>query len=107
MNGAKHLGALAFSLVLMGALAGCAVYRKCGFEGCPGDAQITAAVRAMLQQYPALGPPNLLWVQTLNQVVYLTGQVNTELERQIAESAARAAPGAARVVNTIAVSNVR
>jgi len=46
-------------------------------------------------------------MQTLDKVVYLSGQVNTDLERQIAESAAHEAPDVARVVNTIAVSNVR
>jgi len=107
MSRPKYLYALAFSLVLTGAVPGCAVYRKCGLQGCPGDAQITAEVRTVLDQYPALGPPNLLWVQTLDQVVYLTGQVNTELERQIADSLARQTPGVVRVVNTIAVSNVR
>jgi osmotically-inducible protein OsmY len=39
-------------------------------------------------------------------VVYLYGQVDTDLERQLAESVAREAAGGARVVDSIAVSNV-
>lgn len=95
-----------FALVLTAALFGCAVYRKCGFRGCPGDADLTAEVRAQLDQYPALEAPNTVRVQTLDRVVYLYGQVDTDLERQLAESVAREAAGGARVVDSIAVSNV-
>ena len=55
------------------------MYEKCGFTGCPGDAQITADVEALIQSIPgAASRPNLVYVQTLDHVVYLTGQVNTE-----------------------------
>jgi osmotically-inducible protein OsmY len=91
-------------LVLTGVLPGCTVYRKCGFGGCPGDAAITGEVRALFDQHPALEPPNLLQVQTLNHVVYLYGLVDTELERQMAESVALEAKGVARVVNSIGLS---
>ena len=94
-------------VILTAGLSGCAAYQayhKCGFHGCPGDATITAEVRALLNQHPALGPPNQVYVQTLDRVVYLTGQVATDLQRAIADSAAREAPGARAVVNTIAVS---
>jgi osmotically-inducible protein OsmY len=97
---------LVFALVLTAALSGCAVYNKCGFRGCPGDARLTAEVRAQLDQYPALEAPNTVRVQTLDRVVYLYGQVDTDLERQLAESVAREAAGGARVVNSIAISNV-
>jgi len=92
---------LAVSVLFICATSGCAVYRKCGFTGCPGDAQITAAVQARLREHPAVEPPNLIRVQTLDQVVYLYGVVDTELERYIAESAARETPGVARVVDSI------
>jgi osmotically-inducible protein OsmY len=97
---------LAIALVLTGALAGCAAYSKCGFRGCPGDANITAEVRTRLDQYPALQAPNSVRARTLNRVVYLYGQVDTDLERQLAESVAVEAAGGARVVDSIAVSNV-
>lgn len=84
-----------------GTLPACAVYTKCGFRGCSGDANITANVQAQFRQHPALEPPNLLHVQTLDRVVYLTGQVDTELERSLAESLARNVAGVKRVVNSI------
>lgn len=77
------------------------MYRKCGFAGCPGDADITANVRAVFNQYPVLEPPNLVYVQTLDRVVYLTGQVNTDPERVLAKSVALQVPGVRRVVNSI------
>ena len=82
---------------------GCAAYRKCGLEGCPGDTQITSEVRALLSEHPDLGPPNLIRVQTLDRIVYLTGEVNTDLTRQTAEALVRQAPGVRRVVNSISI----
>ena len=73
------------SLVCLTLGSGCAVYRKCGLEGCPGDARITAEV------------------QTLEKVVYLTGVVSTDLQREAAEAVALRAPGVKRVVNSIAL----
>ena len=93
-----------YALVLTAALAGCAAYKKCGFGGCPGDAKITAEVQALFDEHPALEPPNLLHVQTLDRVVYLTGLVDTDLERQMAESVALQAAGVAKVVNSIGIS---
>jgi osmotically-inducible protein OsmY len=96
--------AWALILGLTGALPGCAAYTQCGFDGCPGDAPITAQVRALFRQHPALEPPNLLEVHTLNHVVYLNGMVDTDLERQMAESVANQAKGVTRVVNSIGLS---
>ena len=99
---AKSFRALTIAVLVSCAAPACAVYRKCGL-GCPGDAQITAAVEARLHEHPAVEPPNLIRVQTLDRVVYLYGVVDTELERYIAESAARETPGVARVVNSISI----
>jgi len=102
--------ALACAALLIGALGGCSTYsayRKCGFGGCPGDAAISAEVRGLFKQHPALEPPNLLYVQTVDHVVYLSGVLNTDLERQTAESVALEAPGVARIVDSIGVSNER
>jgi osmotically-inducible protein OsmY len=107
MRGRIQLRAFACAILLIGALSGCATYRKCGFRGCPGDAEVTAEVRALFDQHPALEPPNILHVQTLNHVVYLTGLVDTDLERQVAESVAREAPGVTKVVNSIGISGNR
>jgi osmotically-inducible protein OsmY len=92
------------TLTLVGALQGCAAYRKCGLGGCPGDARITAEVTQLFQQYPELEPPNLIYVQTLDRVVYLTGQVNTDPERALAKSVALRAAGVRQVVNSINLS---
>jgi osmotically-inducible protein OsmY len=99
--------ALAWVPLLSGALSGCALYHtyeKCGLHGCPGDAQISAQVRSQLRQRPDLEPDSIA-VQTLDHVVYLHGLVNSGLEIDTAESAARAVPGVTRVVSSIAVSN--
>src|SRR6202043_1487788 len=107
MRRCKPLCVLAFVVILTGTLPGCAsysAYRKCGARGCPGDAGITAAVRSLLNQHPALGPPDQVYVQTLDGVVYLTGQVATDVQRDTAESAAHEATGVERVINTIALT---
>jgi osmotically-inducible protein OsmY len=103
MRRCKPLYVLAFVIVLTGTLPGCAAYsayRKCGSRGCPGDAKITAEVRSLLNQHPA----NQVYVQTLDGVVYLTGQVATDVQRDTAESAAHEATGVERVINTIALT---
>jgi osmotically-inducible protein OsmY len=100
----KRPGVLAFTILLSGVLPGCAAYsayNKCGFSGCPGDAQISAAVRASLDQDAAMRAPNLIYVQTLDGVVYLSGEVATDLQRETAASAALGVPGVRRVVDTI------
>jgi osmotically-inducible protein OsmY len=96
--------------LLAGVLTGCAmsaVYAKCGFRGCPGDAATSAEVRALFERHPVLEAPNLLSVRTLDHVVYLGGIVDTDFERQIAASVASEAPGVARVVNSIGLANGR
>ncbi len=97
------------ALALLGVLAalnGCAgydAYRKCGWHGCAGDVQITSAVQLLLQAHPALGPPNQLYVQTSDRVVFLSGQVATDYQRAEAEALARTAPGVRRVINSVAL----
>src|ERR1700722_2544645 len=87
------------ALILMG-LTGCATYEKCGLEGCPGDAKITANVQAAFDHHPDLGPPNSINVETLNHVVYLSGVVSEGNMSETAESAAHEIKGVTRVVNT-------
>jgi osmotically-inducible protein OsmY len=102
-----RLPGAALAIAWLTCLPGCAVYEtyeKCGFAGCPDDQRITRDVRALFTQHPALEPPNLIEVHTLNHVVYLNGLVDTDLERQIAESVAAGAAGVARVVNSIGLS---
>lgn len=87
-------------------LAGCTVYqdlRDCGWRGCPGDAQVTTEVQGLINQHTELLPPNHVYVQTVKRVVYLSGQVATDLQRQDAQSIAAHAKGVHRVVNNIAL----
>ena len=95
--------ALVLALAVLPGCAGYEAYRKCGWHGCEGDAQITSAVQSLLNEHPALGPPNQLYVQTSDRVVFLTGQVATEYQREEAESVARAAPDVRQVVNTVSL----
>lgn len=95
------------AFISVATLPGCGVLNKCGLKGCAGDAQITVAARDLLSQHPALQPPNLIDVQTLDHVVYLHGLVNTELERQMAETVVRQAKDVRSVVNVIGISGNR
>lgn len=88
-------------------LNGCTTYqayRKCGLHGCPGDAPLAADVRSAIAEHPSLGPPNQVYVTSINGVVYLSGEVATELQRSIAECAATQAQGVRRVVDTISIT---
>jgi osmotically-inducible protein OsmY len=87
--------------VVAGLLSGCAAYAKCGVNGCEGDQELTAAVEKVIGLYPALQAPNSVRVQTIDHVVYLYGQVNTEGERSTAQEAALSVSGVKRVVNSI------
>jgi osmotically-inducible protein OsmY len=98
---------LTIGIVALSALVGCATFRKCGFDECPGDADITTAVEARLSQHPVLEAPNLLRVQTHDHIVYLYGLVDTALEREMAESVALDTPGVTKVVNSIGISGNR
>jgi osmotically-inducible protein OsmY len=98
---------LVLILLLAGALplAGCvSSSSQCTSEQCRNDAKITAAVQAKLKEYRELGSPNTVYVQTRDGVVYLTGQVATDLQKQTAENVAGQVPGVARVVNSIALT---
>ena len=105
MKALKLSGALALAAALACALPACAPFEKCGFAGCPGDAQISAAVRALFDRHPELGPPGLLSVKTLDGVVYLDGVVDTDLVRQEAQAIALQAHGVRKVVNSLGVTN--
>ncbi|MGA2778845.1 MAG: BON domain-containing protein [Steroidobacteraceae bacterium] len=90
-------------------LSGCAAYhtyQKCGLQGCPGDAAITAEVRSRLYHSSFL-EPSAIRVQTLDHVVFLDGVVASGLEIGAAESITLQVPGVARVVNSIVVSTAR
>ncbi len=94
---------LALGAVLAGLLSGCTLFEthaKCGFHGCPGDAQITAQILSQFRERSEL-EPNAIRVQTLDHIVYLSGLVSSSLEIATAESIARQVPGVKEVVNSV------
>ncbi len=101
----SHPLLLLSTLLLAVPLAGCvSSATQCTSAECQADANITAGVQQQLQEHRELGPPNLIYVQTRRGVVYLTGQVATDLQRETAESIAGRVPGVVNVVNSIALS---
>lgn len=103
----RRIRASMFTLVLAGALSGCAAYHgyeKCGDGGCPGDAKITAEVKQALARHPDLEGTDTVYVETVNRVVYLTGIVDSGLQREAAESLAHKASGVTAVVDNISIS---
>jgi osmotically-inducible protein OsmY len=106
MDKRTRRGILILTLALVTAVPGCdalRTVRQCGYQGCPEDRRITAEIESLLAGHTALQPPNMVYVQTLNGVVYLSGQVRTPLQRTEAEDVARQAAGVTRVVNTISL----
>ena len=97
----NRLCAWTIATVLLVAIPGCAMYGKCGNHECPEDAQTSAEVRKLFAQYPNLQSPNILYVQTRDHVVTLTGMVNTDYDRRLAESVALQASGVTRVNNLL------
>ena len=93
------------ALILAGAIGGCAGNRACPGSGCTADDDTTAAVDAALVSNADLGPPNQIQVVTYHHVVYLSGVVESEYQKEVAESVAVQTGGDAEVVSSIAPSN--
>jgi len=101
----RNASPLLLVVMLVGApvFHGCAS-TPCTSESCKDDAKITADIKAQLKEHRELGPPNTVYVQTRDGVVYLTEQVATDLQRATAESVAEKVPGVVQVVNSIALT---
>ncbi|HTV98340.1 MAG TPA: BON domain-containing protein [Steroidobacteraceae bacterium] len=93
------------TFILVAAMSGCATQVACTGSGCTPDEETTAAVNAALSSHADLGPPNHIQVSTSNHVVYLTGLVDSRLQRSMAASVAAKTDGVARVINAIDTSN--
>jgi osmotically-inducible protein OsmY len=104
MSRFKIFSSAVIGAVLIGSSTGCAVFGGRGLSGSPGDDEISARARAQLSLYPSLRSSNLLRVRTYGRVVYLTGQVDTDEQRDLAESVTSQVAGVARVVDTISLS---
>jgi osmotically-inducible protein OsmY len=76
---------------------------RCASGGCTGDIRLTAEVEARLDQHPELRPPNMVYVRAHHGVVYLSGEVSTELQREIAVAAAQQVPGERKVLDDIGI----
>jgi len=92
---------------LAAGLAGCTAVAKGGLIESPADAKLSAEVRTLFEQSPALEAPNLISVQTHAGVVYLRGLVSTPYQLEEAASLAAQAPGAAHIENLLSIDNVR
>ncbi len=104
MTTIRLLRAAVITVFFAGALGGCAAYEKCGFRGCPGDQKITTAVLDLYSQHSDLQEPTKITVKTIDGVVYLYGQVNTDVQRQEAESLALQVDGVKNVINSISLT---
>ena len=102
-----RIRAAALCICLAATLTGCAGFGRCGFREFLADAQITAQVRSLLAQSPALSAPNSISVQTDQAVVYLRGLVSTPYQIAEAGSIAARAPGVTRVQNLLSIDNSR
>jgi osmotically-inducible protein OsmY len=92
---------------LVAGLAGCAAFAKRGLLESPADAKISADVRTLFEQSPALEAPNLISVQTRGGVIYLRGLVSTPYQLGEAGSLAARVPGASHIENLLSIDNSR
>lgn len=99
----KYFTLTGAALILGGTLTAWANTTNSSMVGSPNDARITADVAGVIAQHRDLGPPNQIYVDTQDDVVYLSGTVITGLIEDNAEEIARQVPGVARVVSTIGV----
>jgi osmotically-inducible protein OsmY len=93
-------------LVAAGVVSGCAANRAvegCPNGGCTDDPQLAARVEAQIYRHPELRPPNMIYVRAHDGVVYLSGEVSTELQREIAVASAQQVPGERRVFDDIGI----
>ncbi len=98
----RFLFTLALFTLLCGILPACSLLEPCRSAACADDARISSDVQAQLRARPALRA-NRIDVQTIDHVVYLSGQVDSDLESRQAEAIASDVPDVKRVVNMITV----
>jgi osmotically-inducible protein OsmY len=101
MKNTKQISALALSMVLASALAGCAGFGRCSPENCTSDKTTLAELNSVFASHRELGAPAAIHTQVINGVAYLTGIVDTDLEVRNAERIALQVPGVKDVVNSL------
>jgi osmotically-inducible protein OsmY len=105
MKNTKRISALALSMVLASALAGCAAFGRCSPENCASDKTTLAELNQTLASHRELGAPADIHAQVINGVAYLSGLVDTDLEARRAEAIAMQVPGVKDVVNSLSTRN--
>ena len=105
----KYLRTTSTALILTGILCGCATSQKASTTADPNaaaqqDLRITYYVMQKFAQHSDLGPPNRIYVNTRDHVVYLTGTVTDSEVGDNAKAVARQVSGVTDVVSTISTS---
>ena len=98
----KYVPVTGAALILSGTFAW-ADSRDASVVGSPEDGRITADVVRTIAEHRELAPPNEIYINTHDQVVYLSGIAISSLSKDEAEDVARQVPGVTRVVSTIGV----
>lgn len=91
------------ALIVSGTLTAWADNLSSSIAGGLDDGRVTADVMGAIAQHRDLGPPNQIYVDTRDHVVYLSGIALTSLVEDNAKDVARHVPGVIRVVSTIGV----
>jgi osmotically-inducible protein OsmY len=107
LNGTQRSLISGAALAALLALGGCATVGTCERNRCAEDQAITARVRSLFDQHPAIETPNIVSVETIDHIVYLDGLVDTPYQKVLAGSLAAQVDGVTRVVNMIGLSNNR
>ncbi|HVM86030.1 MAG TPA: BON domain-containing protein [Candidatus Binatia bacterium] len=104
MQYSKHFMRWTSAILISGAVAACSVAsgRESGSQYVD-DATITTKVKTQLASDVGLTPANQIHVETLQQVVQLSGFVDTAAHKAEAESVARNVEGVRDVQNNITV----
>ena len=99
----KYFVVTSAAFILGGTLCAWAGDPNSSRVGDPDDGKITADVKGAIAYHRELGPPNLIYVDTRNHVVYLSGLVINKLSEDSAVEIARQVRGVTRVVSTIGI----
>jgi len=102
MNKRTRNYALSVTPWLLATLSGCATFDKCAVGTCVGDREITAGIRRQLDSVPTLSQEQIT-VQTIDQVVYLSGLIEAPMDDDAAVAIARNTAGVEKVVDWLAI----
>lgn len=109
MANLTYLRTTSTALILTGILCASAAAQKPSTTADPAaaaqaDLRITYEVMQSFAQHSDLGPPNRIYVNTRDHVVYLMGTVTNSLTADNAKDVARQVSGVTNVVSTISTS---